>query len=88
MLLHALSLHSIHFLFEWDPQPDHRGAGWGLTIHWALQIFYSLVPESVISRLHESYVNAEVMRADEKGHFLFFDVRSGDALLEILLPNE
>jgi hypothetical protein len=83
-LSHALTLHSIpHLIFERDPNPGHRGAGWGLTIHWALQIFYSLVPESVKSRLHESYVDPEAERTGEKGHFLFYDARSGEALWKV-----
>jgi hypothetical protein len=52
ILAQALSARSIPYLiYEQDPHASHRGVGWGLTIHWALEIFKYLVPASIIQGL-------------------------------------
>ena len=66
-------------VFERDPDPDFRGRGWGLTIHWSLPQFLALLPQHLIDRLPEVYVNPEASEAGDNGHFLFFDLQSGDA---------
>lgn len=66
-------------VFERDPDPDFRGRGWGLTIHWSLPQFLALLPQHLIDRLPEVYVNPEASEGGENGHFLFFDLASGEA---------
>lgn len=74
-------------IYERDPTPNYRGAGWGLTIHWALQIFKSLITDSIFQCLPEAYVDPEAERTGEKGHFLFYNARTGEAIWKIS-PSE
>ena len=66
-------------LFERDGSPLHRSAGWGLTLNFALPHFRSLVPEDILRRLPETYVNRDAVEAGEKGTFTFFDLSTGEA---------
>ena len=80
VLAHSLKKHSIAFtIFERDPNVHHRGRGWGLTIHWSLDAFVSLLPQELVDRLPEVYVDPEASKNGENGHFLFFDLRTGEA---------
>ena len=85
LLAQSLKIHSISFtLFERRPPPsdsppNQRNEGWGLTIHWSLESFLSLLPQHLIDRLPECYVDAEASARGENGNFLFFDLRSGKA---------
>lgn len=77
-LAQALKSHHIPFtVFERDSAPSTRGRGWSLTIHWALDIFLSLLPPHIIARLPECNVDPVAVEEGETGHFLFFDLRSG-----------
>lgn len=79
LLAQALKKSDVQFtVFERDPTLSHRGRGWGLTIHWALDSFVSLLPQHLIDRLPETYVNPQASINGENGNFLFFDVRSGE----------
>ena len=66
-------------IFERDSSATHRSAGWGLTLNWALDTFRYLIPEDILERLPETYVNKEAVDAGEKGSFTFFDLSSGEA---------
>ena len=78
-LAQSLKNHSIPFsIFERDPTVTARGRGWGLTIHWSLDSFISLLPEYIVKRFPEVYVDPEASAKGENGNFLFFDVRSGE----------
>jgi len=84
ILAQALSARSIPYLiYEQDPHASHRGVGWGLTIHWALEIFKYLVPASIIQGLPDAFVDPEAVRSGEKGNFLFYDLRKGVALWKV-----
>jgi 2-polyprenyl-6-methoxyphenol hydroxylase-like FAD-dependent oxidoreductase len=61
-------------IYERDESVTSRGAGWGLTIHWALSTFKALLPDELVSRLSECYVNRGAVEAGEKGSFTFFDL--------------
>lgn len=79
LLAQALKRSDVPFtVFERDPTLSHRGRGWGLTIHWALGTFTSLLPQHLIDRLPEVYVNPEASISGENGNFLFFDLQSGE----------
>ena len=83
-LAQALKSHGIHFtIFERDPEYSYRGRGWGLTIHWALDTFLSLLPQSIIDRLPESYVDPVAVAEGEKANFLFFDLKRGEARWQV-----
>jgi 2-polyprenyl-6-methoxyphenol hydroxylase-like FAD-dependent oxidoreductase len=71
--------HIPYRLFERDESPSSRGAGWGLTLAQALPAFKNLVPEDIITRLPEAYVNTEAFKAGEHGNFTFFDLSTGEA---------
>ena len=80
ILAQALRSHKIPFtIFERDPTPDHRGRGWGLTIHWAMDNLLALLPPHIVDRLPESYVDPEAVKRGENGNFLFFDLQTGEA---------
>lgn len=66
-------------LFERDENPSSRGAGWGLTLVHSLPAFKALVPEDILARLPETYVNIEAVNAGERGNFTYFDLSTGEA---------
>lgn len=85
-LLLAQALHRSSIpctIHERDPNADHRGKGWGLTIHWALDDLLSLLPPHLVDRLPETYVDPAASAAGENGNFLFFNLRSGEALWKV-----
>lgn len=76
----ALKRHDVAFsIFERDPSVSARGHGWGLTIHWALDTLIALLPQHIVDRFPEAYVDPEASKRGENGNFLFFDLRSGEA---------
>ncbi|KAI4137221.1 MAG: hypothetical protein LQ341_005235, partial [Variospora aurantia] len=88
VLSQALKKHGIAFtIFERDPDVSARGRGWGLTIHWSLDTFISLLPQHLVDRLPETYVNPEASKQGENGNFLFFDLRSGETRWQVP-PNK
>jgi 2-polyprenyl-6-methoxyphenol hydroxylase-like FAD-dependent oxidoreductase len=64
-------------VFERDPTPSFRSAGWGLTIHWALNDFISLLPQYLVDRLPETFVNPDAVERGETGNFLLYDLQTG-----------
>lgn len=88
VLAQALKEHDVAFtVFERDADVSARGRGWGLTIHWSLDTFVSLLPQHIVERLPETYVDPEASKRGENGNFLFFDLRSGDARWKVP-PNK
>ncbi|KAG8629409.1 hypothetical protein KVT40_003274 [Elsinoe batatas] len=90
LLAHSLQRHSIPYtIYDRSPTPllssrDHkRSRGWGLTLHWALDDFISLLPRDLVERLPETYVNPEAVARGEKGRFLFYDLASSKARWEV-----
>src|ERR1700761_1610646 len=84
LLAQALRKHDVPFrIYERDPNPTHRGKGWGVTIHWALQPLLNLLPQHLIDRLPEAYVDPEAMRNGENGQFLFFNLLTGKPLWQV-----
>ena len=80
VLAQALKMNGIPFtVFERDPSVSFRGRGWGLTIHWSLDAFLSLLPQHLIDRLPTVYVDPDASAKGENGNFLFFDLRTGKA---------
>ena len=64
-------------VFERDPDPWTRGAGWGLTIHWALPTLLELLPSELIDRLEETFVDPAASKQGD-GNFLFLDLRTAE----------
>lgn len=74
-------------LFERDKIPSPRGAGWGLTLAQSLPAFKSFVPEDIIARLPETYVNTEAVDAGGRGNFTFFNLETGEAKWKVSPPE-
>ncbi|KAI0099250.1 FAD/NAD(P)-binding domain-containing protein [Nemania sp. FL0031] len=75
-LAQALKKEGIPFqLFERDKSLDHRSAGWGITIHWALKALESCLPADLFARVDEVQVDPEQGRQDN-GRFLFLDLET------------
>ena len=80
VLAQALKKNSIRFtVFERDPNAFYRGRGWGLTIHWSLDAFISLLPQHLVDRLPEVYVDPAASKNGENGNFPFYDLKTGEA---------
>jgi 2-polyprenyl-6-methoxyphenol hydroxylase-like FAD-dependent oxidoreductase len=65
-------------IYERDESVKFRSVGLGLTIHWALSTFKALLPDELVSRLSECYVDRGAVEAGEKGSFTFFDLSTGE----------
>lgn len=88
VLAQALKKHGIAFaIFERDANVSARGRGWGLTIHWSLDTFISLLPQHIVDKLPQVYVDPEASKRGENGNFLFFDLRSGETRWKVP-PNK
>ncbi|GIZ45161.1 hypothetical protein CKM354_000834200 [Cercospora kikuchii] len=80
----ALRKEGIPFrVFERDSSPSFKSAGWGLTLNWALPTFRALLPDDIVARLPETFVDAEAVKAGEKGSFTFYDLSTGEALWKV-----
>ena len=87
-LAQALRKEGIPFqIVERDESLSSRSAGWGLTIHWALPTFLSLLPQELQERLPETYVNPEAVKNGEIGSFAFYDLGTGEVRWKVP-PNE
>lgn len=69
-------------IFESDSALDARKGGWGLTLHWCLPALRELLPESLLDRFPETFVNKEASMRGETGSFRFFNLQTGDALFD------
>lgn len=84
VLAQALKKHNVSFsVYERDPDPDHRGKGWALTLHWCLDDLFSLLPQHLIDRLPETYVDPVATANGKIGRFTFFNLSTGEALWEV-----
>lgn len=64
-------------IYERDAHALARGAGWALTLHWALEQFISLIPQSLVERLPEAYVDKDCVAKGELGNFRLFNLQTG-----------
>ncbi|KAJ5020060.1 hypothetical protein K4K57_003467 [Colletotrichum sp. SAR 10_99] len=65
-------------IFERDTDLTTRGVGWGLTLHWSLPALRSLLPEDLVARLPEAYVDRAAVARGEASAFPFFDLSTGE----------
>lgn len=80
-LLLAQQLHQLKIsfqIFDRDSSFTARGSGWGLTLHWSLPALRELLPEHLLSRLRETYVDREAVERGEDSTFPFFDLTTGE----------
>ncbi|KAL8814985.1 MAG: hypothetical protein Q9223_005837 [Gallowayella weberi] len=88
VLAQALKKNGVAFtVFERDSDVAARGRGWGLTIHWSLDTFISLLPQHIVDKLPQVYVDPEASKRGENGNFLFFNLRSGETRWKVP-PNK
>uniref|UniRef100_A0A8H7KBM4 FAD-binding domain-containing protein n=1 Tax=Bionectria ochroleuca TaxID=29856 RepID=A0A8H7KBM4_BIOOC len=65
-------------IFERDSDLVTRGVGWGLTLNWSLPALRSLLPEDLVLRLPETYVDRASVQAGAISTFPFLDLSTGD----------
>ncbi|KAK4039470.1 hypothetical protein C8A01DRAFT_16553 [Parachaetomium inaequale] len=65
-------------VFERDSDLDTRGLGWGLTLHWSLPALRSLLPDDLVHRLPEAYVDRAAVEEGRPSTFPFFDLSTGE----------
>ncbi|KAL2256441.1 hypothetical protein VTK26DRAFT_1649 [Humicola hyalothermophila] len=65
-------------IFERDTDLATRGLGWGLTLHWSLPALRSLLPEDLVRRLPEAYVDRVAVAEGRASTFPFFDLSTGE----------
>ncbi|KAF2624362.1 FAD binding domain-containing protein [Macroventuria anomochaeta] len=65
-------------IFERDNDFSTRGSGWGLTLHWSLPALRKLLPEDLLSRLPDTYVDRAAVERGESSTFPFFDLTTGE----------
>lgn len=65
-------------IFERDNDLATRGLGWGLTIHWSLPALRSLLPDDLVRRLPEAYVDRAAVEQGKASSFPFVDLSTGE----------
>lgn len=65
-------------IFERDTDLTTRGLGWGLTLHWSLPALRQLLPEELLRRLPETYVDRASVEEGRASTFPFFDLSTGE----------
>ncbi|CAG8082997.1 unnamed protein product [Penicillium salamii] len=79
----ALKQKNIPFkIFERDATPESRGQGWAITLHWALEYMFKMLPEATLSRIQDVQVDPDVARHDN-GNFLFINLETGEPKYKI-----
>ncbi|CAG8088667.1 unnamed protein product [Penicillium olsonii] len=79
----ALKQKNIPFeIFERDATPEARGQGWAITLHWALEYMFKMLPEETLSRIQDVQVDPDVARHDS-GNFLFINLETGEPKYKI-----
>ncbi|KAL1610871.1 hypothetical protein SLS59_000508 [Nothophoma quercina] len=71
-------------IFERDDDFSSRGSGWGLTLHWSLLALRELLPEYLLARLRDTYVDRAAVERGEDSMFPFFDLTTGDRKVSVL----
>lgn len=84
VLAQYLQSHGIAFkIFDRDDAVDARSGGWGLTLHWSLPALRELLPQHLVNRFPETFVNKDASSRGDTGRFQFFDLKSGAALYDV-----
>lgn len=65
-------------VFERDTDLTTRGLGWGLTLHWSFPALRQLLPEELLRRLPETYVDRASVEEGRASTFPFFDLSTGE----------
>ncbi|OQE16613.1 hypothetical protein PENFLA_c027G08386 [Penicillium flavigenum] len=79
----ALKQKNIPFeIYERDANPEARGQGWAITLHWALEYLEKMLSEETLARIQDVQVDPDVARNDS-GNFLFINLETGQPKFKI-----
>ncbi|KAK3375842.1 hypothetical protein B0T24DRAFT_617143 [Lasiosphaeria ovina] len=67
-------------IFDRDTDFTTRGLGWGLTLHWSLPALRALLPDDLVRRLPEAYVDRAAVASGLASAFPFYDLSTGERL--------
>ena len=83
LLAQKLKSHDVSFaIYERDPSADCRGGGWGLAIHWALDVLLALLPQHLRDQIPQTNVDPDSLAKGVVGRFPFFDLVTGETRFE------
>ncbi|KAJ5248617.1 hypothetical protein N7468_000068, partial [Penicillium chermesinum] len=84
ILAQHLQRHGVPFqIFDRDSALDARSGGWGLTLHWSLPALRELLPEDLVRRFSDTFVNKDAAARGDVGRFQFFNLKTGEALYSV-----
>lgn len=75
-------------IYERDESQFFRGGGFSLTIHWALQHVYDMLPQDLSARILECVGNQTAMENGQMGSFTYLDLRTGKPLHRVPVPPD
>ena len=70
-------------IFDRDSALDARTGGWGLTLHYCLPALRQLLPEHLLARFPETFVNKDAAARGDVGKFQFFNLKDGEFLYSV-----
>jgi 2-polyprenyl-6-methoxyphenol hydroxylase-like FAD-dependent oxidoreductase len=73
-------------IYERDESASYRGGGFSLTIHWALQELYDILPEYLSARIFECVGNPDAIARGQMGSFKYLNLRTGTPAFQTSLP--
>lgn len=73
-------------IYERDKAAFYRGGGFSLTIHWALQQLYDILPEHLSARIFQCVGNPAAIDNGQMGSFTYLNLRTGHPLHRNAVP--
>lgn len=73
-------------IYERDEAAFYRGGGFSLTIHWALQELYDILPEELSARIFDCVGNPAAIEKGQMGSFTYLNLRTGQPAFRTSLP--
>lgn len=69
-------------VFERDGDLETRSVGWGLTLHWSLEALRSILPDDLVAKIPDAYVDRLAVKRGESSAFPFYDLSTGERKFE------
>lgn len=73
-------------IYERDEAAFYRGGGFSLTIHWALQQLYDVLPEDLSAQIFDCVGNPAAIENGQMGAFTYLNLRTGHPLHHTSVP--
>lgn len=73
-------------IYERDQSTFYRGGGFSLTVHWALQQLYDILPDELGARIFECVGNPAAIEKGLMGSFTYLNLRTGQPAFQTSLP--